>query len=1178
MTPVQRAAGFILQTRFRFLARAAAASNLSSDAITVKECIELGRLDDDDDAGPVVSNMTLYDLKLAADTLLQALTKMREIHLASDRPEAVEDEANRFLSLSLDRLIDVESVSDGVSIAFVDAAGAQRRTFMTAATKDWESGEHDHVQGGWPPDTAFAHLSSSQLPVKTARERFPSLRLMAAFGAADASAEKAFTCAAAIELKETMAMSGADDGAKIFALARKNGLVAAVSRADFSTKVCEIVRLMDNLATTATLNDTEAATKNKIREYILPARFNRCQPGPVGVSTEGGFVCCSCSRADCDGCFEECNFATEELQIPSFHHQGDVVFGEDCSGGGGDEDELRLDLAEADAEAVKTFLLSEPGLWTTAECTENRLELNRGGDNQRLAVQEEEGADPSRLVLAFSGTALAAFRKELLPTLAEMTSQREVCTNGDEREEEEEETPNNVELEAADGNDIRSDSPVNIEYDALDDAELAGHSIFDTAIETDGVAYADDHHDGSTSSSSDVTNGEVSRRPVRPQVKECEGCRKPFKNINCYYTHVKKCMFTRVPKELLKPAKTADGRFSCPGCKDRFFRNVGMCYIKHVTSCKALKKTARGLECKQCRNKFAGAKELKKHRGAKCRANQLKVISADEEAEMDPVEEEDDPVEEEDPVEVVAVVQPPAPSRHSPAAPAKAEKIKIFHRIVCKVGDYDCPLCGLHFRLNQPYGRHVSKLECIGKAHNRSSASGPPPTAPDKLDLTFATIGGGNGVVTRDRVPSLRLLCRGVHSRAPLISADRDGKPPLTVKDALEMYHTLRSCEKASDRADAFQYMRERHIFDHVKSVGDFFQQASQLNGVVERLEKRQWSQKLTTLLRLPFHDHLNATSTGGQFKVFEYPSGSMVSTLCVNCPKSGCPGCALAKVKQKEHSAAAVPKKDAIPNGLKSLQKYPSITVTKASSSSSLPPANGKKTYRKRRFKPLAERPTKPGKQQMLYFDKLGVWVTGKHIKEERLRLAKRFGGRTATFQELIKFELRKRNPPPPPPRKAAKLAKAPSKVHIPTAEELKDASSLQLLYFNATNKWKPTADLEKECVRVGKVLGFPRKLTPSELVAHTRGKPIAPPPMPKSAKNKRKKSATSAQTKVKPATKRAKKAKKKTAVVVPVVAVTMEESSPVPWMLPEAEDANPLAEAEGEAEDEDEVCILPD
>jgi hypothetical protein len=34
------------------------------------------------------------------------------------------------------------------------------------------------------------------------------------------------------------------------------------------------------------------------------------------------------------------------------------------------------------------------------------------------------------------------------------------------------------------------------------------------------------------------------------------------------------------------------------------------------------------------------------------------------------------------------------------------------HRVICKAGNYVCPLCGLGFKLNQTYGNHVKAKEC----------------------------------------------------------------------------------------------------------------------------------------------------------------------------------------------------------------------------------------------------------------------------------------------------------------------------------------------------------------------------------------------------------------------------------------------------------------------------------
>jgi hypothetical protein len=40
------------------------------------------------------------------------------------------------------------------------------------------------------------------------------------------------------------------------------------------------------------------------------------------------------------------------------------------------------------------------------------------------------------------------------------------------------------------------------------------------------------------------------------------------------------------------------------------------------------------------------------------------------------------------------------------------------HRVICKAGNYVCPLCGLGFKLNQTYGNHVKAKECKVSNHS----------------------------------------------------------------------------------------------------------------------------------------------------------------------------------------------------------------------------------------------------------------------------------------------------------------------------------------------------------------------------------------------------------------------------------------------------------------------------
>lgn len=309
------------------------------------------------------------------------------------------------------------------------------------------------------------------------------------------------------------------------------------------------------------------------------------------------------------------------------------------------------------------------------------------------------------------------------------------------------------------------------------------------------------------------------------------------------------------------------------------------------------------------------------------------------------------------------------------------------HSVVCKIGRFSCPICGTIYRLNQPYGKHVANRDCTKTKHDKRT-----PTR-DEFTLLYVMIHPGregtDSTIGYGRVPSLRLLCRGIQMDKPCIPPSR--LPPLTNKECLEINFSLKRSDKAFEREERWKYLTQRYIFHHIGNCVMFLNLGNNVLKVVDLLEKKikaaktksnhplvqQWNQKLTTYLGMPFHDNLS-TAKVGKFKAYEYPSldGSSVQVLCLNCPKTDCYGCA----EMGSNRGGSISKRTATQQAANKKKK--------------------KKLVLKR-----------GNKHQRDYYAAVGVWKTKAKLKEARQSVGQALGyKRVATYAEVINYELKLR------------------------------------------------------------------------------------------------------------------------------------------------------------------------
>jgi len=219
------------------------------------------------------------------------------------------------------------------------------------------------------------------------------------------------------------------------------------------------------------------------------------------------------------------------------------------------------------------------------------------------------------------------------------------------------------------------------------------------------------------------------------------------------------CKNGGLPEDILHFPDNKEGRKPCPGC-GRTFAGPNVAYLRHLRTCPRVR--FGGFICDLCSLSFSTERTFKRHRrlcessrkGLRPTAaadkapgpqNQQRKRVGDRQAipiipqlikrtksELDPLFQESNVSVELLPngsrsspssvrtpnharqttspaTDPLALIPPRARGRNVNGSSSKATK----HQVFCKLGNYFCPLCHAHFRLNQPYGKHVKNQECL---------------------------------------------------------------------------------------------------------------------------------------------------------------------------------------------------------------------------------------------------------------------------------------------------------------------------------------------------------------------------------------------------------------------------------------------------------------------------------
>lgn len=289
----------------------------------------------------------------------------------------------------------------------------------------------------------------------------------------------------------------------------------------------------------------------------------------------------------------------------------------------------------------------------------------------------------------------------------------------------------------------------------------------------------------------------------------------------------------------------------------------------------------------------------------------------------------------------------------------KLTKVKMVHRpvvddpghkIVCKSGNYKCPLCSTSFMLNQPYGRHVMAKECQISQKVQTTQTQQEKDAANKILLAQAPWmlndeDGDEAPKTQEEilkekkrieeiekkfpkifvyvnpathkrdswvasslVPPLKLLAR---SKCPETSK---AQVPISVKEGLEFYHAFVFPNNCPEDI-FFKYVRSNSKLSVCKSVKIYEKLCKEPLKIAMYFERkirtyrdlkgsnnvktRRWVSKYNIYLQLPFHDIFLALSET-KYRVIEYCKDDEVKILCLSCPSTECSGClpAVAAVK----------------------------------------------------------------------------------------------------------------------------------------------------------------------------------------------------------------------------------------------------------------------------------------
>ena len=1044
--------------------------------------------------------------------------------------------------------------------------------------------------------------SKSRVSVNLTTSKVPSLRLLASSVKSSKNIMenvmepwKQLSVASALELRETLFSNFNKNTSKrtkrsletlqqVFKLLTVRKVVLGVHNNGFVKKVSEIRQVLIQL-TEDTLDNhlTDIEIVNEKARTILSSSFHLTEP-EIGKTfcglwlsdPERRFICANCPYMECDGFCASDYYKSVGLKVfPRFEYRKAKHNAEpkanDCDGDG-DESFLKLgdvrSLQNENGYIGNTYALAPDSGSVTFEISREDFELGKeylenlqseswrcvesGPLNMRLGCSdgnEEEDVqvdveEYERISLTFSGSGIGRFVNDLLPEFASITSSSPAEEPMGNSEGDLELMPR-VKLEVMDPEEAEEvpgsyhfmTTPEFLPVDENGDPE-GGHFVDgrDPNHSDDGgdPDYRDDDGGGSGSDEDrDYSPGRASAaRPARREKnnagpstsdhRTCEICGRVIKSVAYYYIHVKNCLLKKLPKNFKAQYQTKDGKVRCIGCK-KTFTSIGCIYAKHVVNCSKAKFFG-GFACDMCRKSFPTLMGKKVHM-AKC--NKAPRGGGRHHP---------------------AVARP---GRHYAQVPSRGygngysvprmeggavmkkrttglsaglgykmatSKVTEYHRVMCKIGNYTCPICAVRFRLNQPYGRHVQNQDCLKTAKDKKA-----PENFHKLGMMFVTIfpgkAGSDSIIAQNRVPSLRLLCRGVMKKRSMIKS-RD-LPPMTVKEAIEMHRSLKISDNQFTREERWKYFMERNIFRVTGNNIKFFNQAISILKVIDHLEGRinytrsalkdrvrmeKWAKKLTIFLKIPFHDYMSTRSNGlSMARAIEYPgTDDRVKVLCLSCPEVNCIGCIQKKVPIKPEVgpiSASKASGGGGGGGEESPRMLPSsVTVTKYREG---PPA-WKEDAPVSNYRPSKLEVRNATKVQLDYYNRLRVWKSKSELKRERMQVGNTLKlGRPASMAEVYKFKRVNRGRGRPrvvEDRRSAvvrrghdrpEMAREGPRGRQPSQRELNEASQGQLKYYNALDIWLRRDQLRKEREKLTRAMGRQQPVSVNELIVkHLRAR----------------------------------------------------------------------------------------
>ena len=390
--------------------------------------------------------------------------------------------------------------------------------------------------------------------------------------------------------------------------------------------------------------------------------------------------------------------------------------------------DITFDFLFADFNAAYDYLVcqSDPTFWTVTE-GKHEMIMERGPHSVHVNIRRNE--QRGRTVCKIGGSGIEYFIEEILPSLVKMTSCRYL----------------DLDAKPANGsvNEPDDDDDSNFHHDPLpEEPEM----VFVEEMSSSSVASP--MESAITTTPSHKTNGNTASESKKARNFQCWGCKQKFKYENAYIKHETSCKRAGLPQDVRSFPCLKNGRKPCPGC-GRVFAGKNISYLKHVRSCSKIKRD--GFLCKTCPAKFSTAKTLGLHAGMCAKYRKRKRVIVPQLTKR---------------LKIQSVVslnnkkgsqvnktnnargRNPVPKAKPKAKTTFRQTIE-YHKVICQLGSYKCPLCGIRFRMNQPYGKHLKNQECVRRKGKK---------APDKstFNLLYITIhpgvAGDDSVIGFNRV------------------------------------------------------------------------------------------------------------------------------------------------------------------------------------------------------------------------------------------------------------------------------------------------------------------------------------------------------------------------------------------------------------------------------------------